>query len=341
MPGPFESFLRRNWFLLGMLAAILLGLLAPEVGRRLNPGSATRLALIAALFLIAGFTLPSESIGAGLASWRLHLYVQAFLFLLTPALFFLTSLPLRGLFGPELSAGILALSVLPTTIASCVVFTQVTGGNVMGTLFNAALSNLCGVFLSPLLLALLLRGTGQSLPGEELRAILRDLSLQILLPLAAGQLLRRFLRALAERGRGFLAQASNALLLGVIFLTMADSAGDPAFLAHLSRAPWPFAYLALMQLLMVALAYGGTRLLGFARPDTISACFAAPQKTMALGVPLLTAYFARSPLALGLVLLPVLLYHPWQLLIAGFLRNAFLNRRGSPVDSRTSGPPGR
>ena len=85
MPGPVVSFLRRNWFLLGMLAAILLGLLAPEAGRRINPGSATRLALIAALFLIAGLTLPSESIGAGLASWRLHLYVQAFLFLLTPA----------------------------------------------------------------------------------------------------------------------------------------------------------------------------------------------------------------------------------------------------------------
>jgi predicted Na+-dependent transporter len=150
MFGPLAGFLRRNWFLLGMLAAILLGLLAPEAGRSLNPGSATRLGLIAVLFLIAGFTLPSESIAAGLASWRLHLYVQAFLFLLTPALFSLTSLPLRGLFGPELSAGILALSVLPTTIASCVVFTQVSGGNVMGTLFNAALSNLSGVFLSPL-----------------------------------------------------------------------------------------------------------------------------------------------------------------------------------------------
>ena len=338
MPGPGESYLKRNWFLLGMLAAIALGFLAPEAGRRLNPGSWTRLLLIAALFLIAGFTLPTESIRAGLASWRLHLYVQAFLFLLTPALFFLTSLPLRGLFGPELTAGLLALSVLPTTIASCVVFTQVSGGNVMGTLFNAALSNLSGVFLSPLLLALLLRGTGQSLPAGELLAILRDLGLQILLPLAAGQLLRRFLKPLAEASRGPLAQASNALLLSVIFLTMAASAGDPAFLGHLGRAPWPFAYLAAMQLLLVALAYAGARLLRFPREDLISLAFAAPQKTMAMGVPLLSAYFARSPQALGLVLLPILLYHPWQLLIAGLLRNAFLSRRDPRADTRSSGP---
>jgi sodium/bile acid cotransporter 7 len=341
MPGPAASFLRRNWFLLGMIAAIALGLLAPEAGRRLNPGSITRLLLIAVLFLSAGFTLPSEAILKGLASWRLHLFVQGFLFLLTPALFFLSSLPLRGLFGPELSAGLLALSVLPTTIASCVVFTQICAGNVMGTLFNSALSNLTGVFLSPLLLALLLRGAGRGLPSGELAAILRDLSLQILLPLAAGQLLRLFLRPLAERGRGALAQVSNALLLGVIFFTMAASAGDPAFFAQLARAPWPFAYLAVMHLLVVALAYGGAKVLRLPRADLISATFAAPQKTMAMGVPLLSAYFARSPQALGLVLLPILLYHPWQLVVAGFLRNGFLSRKDLRADTRSSGPPRR
>jgi sodium/bile acid cotransporter 7 len=337
MSSPLALLLRRNWFLLGMVAAIALGLLAPQAGRWLNPGSVTRLLLIGVLFLIAGFTLPSESIGAGLASWRLHLYVQGFLFLLTPALFFLTSLPLRPLFGPELSAGVLGLSVLPTTIASCIVFTQVSGGNVMGTLFNSALANLAGVFLSPLLLALLLRGAGRSLPAGELAAILRDLALQILLPLAAGQLLRLFLKPLAERIRGALSQVSNALLLGVIFLTMASSAGDPAFFGQLARAPWPFAYLAVIHLVVVALAYGGARLLRFPRGDVISASFAAPQKTMAMGVPLLSAYFASSPQSLGLVLLPVLLYHPWQLLIAGLLRNGFLNRRDLRADTRSSG----
>jgi len=287
-------------------------------------GSLTRQLLIACLFLIAGFTLPTEAIGAGLASWRLHLYVQGFLFLLTPALFYLSSLPLRGGFGPELTAGVLALSVLPTTIGSCVLFTQVSGGNVVGALFNAALANLSGVFLSPLLRALLLRGPGGGLPAGELGGILRELGLQVLAPLACGQLLRLALRPLARRLRGPLAALSNALLLGVIFLTMASSAADPAFLGRLERALGPFAYLAAMQLLLTALAWAGSRLLGLPRGDRIAAAFAAPQKTMALGVPLLSAYFARSPLALGLVLLPILLYHPWQLLVAGLLRNAFL-----------------
>jgi len=75
--------------------------------------------------------------------------------------------------------------------------------------------------------------------------------------------------------------------------------------------------------------------LRFPRENLISAMFAAPQKTLSLGVPLISAYFARSPQTLGLALLPLLLYHPWQLLIAGLLRNAFLAGRGA---SRRPGP---
>ena len=330
MPSPRGGFLRRNWFLIGMLAVLMLAVLIPQAEKLLNPQSITRTALIMVLFLIAGFTLPSESIGAGLRDWRLHLAINGFLFVLTPAYFFLTSLPFRRAMPPELLAGIYALACMPTTISSCIVFTQVSGGNVMGTLFNAAVSNLLGVFLAPLLLSALLRGSGQSIPIEQLLGILRDLSLQILVPVAAGQLLRRFLRPAAEKSRASLAQVSNALLLGVIFFTFAASAGDPAFLGRLRGALWPFLYLAVSHIVLVLLALLIARAWGFPRENVISMLFAAPQKTLSLGVPLITAYFAGAPQALGLALLPLLLYHPWQLLVAGLLRNAFLAGRLAP-----------
>jgi len=323
-----RGFLRRQWFLFALLASLVLGSLFPRVDAVLNPHNLTRTALIVALFIIMGLTLPSESIRAGLADWRLHLYLQGFLFLLTPAYFLLTTLPFRAGLNPGLLAGILALSCLPTTIASCIVFTQLAGGNVTGTLFNAAASNILGVFLSPLLLSVLLRGAGRPIPASQLAGVLRDLALQILVPIAAGQLLRRLLQPAAERRRAALAALANILLLGVILFTFARSAGEPGFLAQLRGALGLFLYLAASHLALVALAYFGARALRFDRANVISAVFAGPQKTLALGVPLLATFFARSPETLGLVMLPVLFYHPWQLLVAGLLRSMpWLERR--------------
>jgi sodium/bile acid cotransporter 7 len=321
------AFLRRQWFIFALLASLVVGFLFPQADRLLNPHNITRTALIVALFFAMGLTLPSESIRAGFRDWRLHLYVQGFLFAFTPAFYLLTTLPFRGGLQPDLLAGIFALSCLPTTIASCVIFTQSAGGNVAGTLFNAAASNILGVFLSPLLLALLLREAGRPASASQLAEVFRDLAMQVLAPIAAGQLLRRFIRPFVERRRGALAQVANVLLLFVILLTFARSAGEPGFLAQLRGALGLFLYLAVAHLVLVALAYFGARALRFPPGNLVSVVFAAPQKTMALGVPLIATYFAHSPEALGLVLLPLLFSHPWQLLVAGFLRSARWLRR--------------
>jgi predicted Na+-dependent transporter len=51
-----------------------------------------------------------------------------------------------------LYTGIFAVSILPTTIFSCIVFTQDSGGNFMAPGFNAAFGkHFLGVVLSPLL----------------------------------------------------------------------------------------------------------------------------------------------------------------------------------------------
>ena len=59
----------------------------------------------------------------------------------------------------------------------------------------------------------------------------------------------------------------------------------------------------------------------------VTVLYAAPQKTLAMGAPLLTTYFAGDPETLGLALIPLLFYHPWQLLVAGMLKSSPLVRR--------------
>jgi len=57
---------------------------------------------------------------------------------------------------------------------------------------------------------------------------------------------------------------------------------------------------------------------GFSREDKIAAMFCGSKKTLASGVPMAKLIFAANP-ALGLILLPIMVYHPMQLVICGFL----------------------
>jgi sodium/bile acid cotransporter 7 len=324
--------IRKNWFFLGILLALAAGFLSPGAATLLNPAGISRRALIAGLFLISGLTLPSESLLGGLKELRLHLYVQGFIFLLTPAFFWLTTLSFTTRWPEEVLLGIYALAVLPTTVSSCIVFTQISGGNVAGTMVNAAAANVIGVLVSPLLLSLLSRVSGATLPAAEIWRVLRELGLLMLAPIAAGQLARRRLHEWAGRRRGTLVTVASAFVLAILFFSFAQAAGSPDFFARLRSLLLPFAYLAAAQLVLTGLAYGGARLLRLSRESTISVLFTAPQKTMAMGVPLISTYFAGTPTAIGLIVLPLVFYHSWQLLVAGVVKNwaaGILERRES------------
>ena len=326
MPRMTLSWLKRNWFLFGILTALLLGFLVPGAELILNPNGITRTVLIVLLFLISGFTLPYEAISSGLKDYRLHLYIQSFIFVLIPAFFLLTTLPFRSTWDHQLYAGIFAVAVLPTTISSCIVFTQVSGGNLMSTMFNAALANILGVVVSPLLLSLLMRGGGEPIPASELIRILKSLALQMLIPIACGQILRRFFKEVAAKQKKRLSVISNFFILFILFFAFSKTARNPDFIGNLRSLIGPFGYLAAAHLLLLFMAYGGARLFHFSRENTISVLYAAPQKTLAVGVPLISTYFAATPEMLGIALLPLVFYHAWQLLVAGFVKSSRLVR---------------
>ncbi len=314
-----KSFFAKNWFLVGVVVALVLGFLVPDVGVSLNRGAILSNVLIVFLFLISGLKLPSESIRSGLKTVRLHLFVQSFIFVVTPLYFLSTAWIFRGALDGALLVGFYALACLPTTISSCIIFTQSADGNVVATMFNAAFANVVGVFLSPILLSLLMRSSGSALPLSELLVILRSLAIKMFLPIAAGQVVRRFCKESVSRVKRELSAASNLFILGILFLAFAKTAVSPDFAEGLAELALPFVYLALSHLALLALAHFGARFLGFGRADRMTALFTAPQKTLALGVPLLTTFFGSNAAVLGPALLPLVFYHPWQLLVAGVL----------------------
>jgi sodium/bile acid cotransporter 7 len=322
------SLLKKYWFLLGVVAAAVLGLLLPQVADRFNPRSLATNLIVVILFLITGLSLSTEAVWKGLRDIRLHLYLQLFIFVLTPAYFLGSMALLRGVLPDFLDVGILALACLPTTVSSCVVFTQAAGGNAAGAVFSSTLANVLGVLVSPLLLSLLLKGAHQSLPSSAVLRILANLGLTILLPFAAGQGLRiLFARQFASKHRAVLGALSSCLILLIIFFAFGRSARSQLFHEGATRFLLPFLYLAISHLLLVLTSYNGARLLRLSAENQIAVLFVAPQKTMALGLPLLSAYFAASPDMLAAAALPLLFYHAFQLLTAGLLRGSALMER--------------
>ncbi len=314
------SFIKKQWFIVALILTVILGVLFPQVSA-LNEGSRITTVIVALVFLGMGFTLPSESLIVGLSKWKIHLFIQFFIFIFIPVFFFITISFFKTYISTELYIGLLALAVLPTTISTCSVFTQLSDGDLVLTLFNASLSNIMGVIISPILLSLLLREVGRVMPMSVLITIITGLALKMVLPLILGQILRfLFLRTTAKLKR-VIGVLSNLMILTIVFFTLAKSASTPLLGQSLRSMVVPVIYLVLVHLLLIFISTGIARVFKFSGPETISVMYAAPQKTLAMGVPLLSAYFADDPIVLGIAILPLLFYHPWELFISGVLKS--------------------
>ena len=322
-PHPAAAWLRANAFLLGLGAVTALAFAFPGPGARggwLQPELLTNAGIALILFL-QGWSLPFEKVREGAANWRLHVLVQAFTFGVFP----LAGLALDAVIPviwPEAPAairhGFLYLCVLPSTVSSSVVFTSVARGNTAGALFNAALSNVAGVLLTPLLVQLLMRTTGQTAP---IGPLLLKITLLTLAPFALGALVRTRAAAWIDARKPWVARLSNGAILFMVYAAFCDSVADRVWQRHGAAVTVATLALAVALFAVMSLVIAATgRALRLERGDFIAGYFCAVKKTLAMGVPLAVLIFgARSDLSL--ILLPIMFYHPVQLLVNGVLAN--------------------
>lgn len=313
-----SRWLTQNWFLLGLLGVVGLALAWPGPGAPggwLRPDVSTKTA-VAMIFFVQGLVLSFAAMRQGLWRWRLHVLVQGFTYGIIPLLGLLVDRVL-GPFLPEaLRLGFIFLAVLPTTISSAVVFTALAGGNTAGALVNATLSNLLGVILTPLWISVLLEVRGAGVP---VWALVQELLLLVVLPLGCGGAARWIVHGWADRHRVRLTQGNSVLVLFIVYAAFAGSAQAHVWTQH----GWRPVVLALAGALgffalVLALTFVAVRVAGLGPGDRIAALFCAPQKTLAAGAPMAKLMFATHP-GLGLILLPVMIYHPLQLLVSGVL----------------------
>ncbi len=321
---------RGDWFLAGMVVAVLLAWRFPDPGAQggvLHPELLTKLG-VALIFFLHGLSMSFAALRAGAIRWRLHVVVQVCTFGLFPLL----GLVALGLLGqriaPDLRLGFFFLCALPSTVSSSVALTAAARGNVAAAVFNATLSSLLGIFLTPLWIGLMLDGGTQG--GSRTGEVVLDLVRWLLVPLLAGQLARPWLGAWAGRHKPAIQVVDRLTILLLVYTSFCDSMKWGVWSSH-GVAP---VALTLVGTLVLFFAVMGTvgwicDALRFPFADRITAVFCGSKKTLASGIPMAQLVFGARP-GLGMILLPIMLYHPLQLLICGVLAGRWA-RRAEPV----------
>ncbi len=312
------QWLRQNWFLVGLLAAVLLAWLFTEPGARgglLRSETTTRLGVIL-IFFFQGLTLSLSSLKSGLMQWRLHLFVQVFIFLIIPLAAIGLILSSSTILPDDLQTGFFFLAVLPTTIATSVAYTFMTNGNVAGAVFNSSLANVAGIFITPLWVSIWLQAGGIELP---LRSLILDISMLLLAPLLVGQALRPMVWQKADACKKHFSIISSLIILFIVYAAFCNSWQDGIWLKEgTAAAVLAGAGSIIFLVCVLALVLLGIRTVRFNHSNAMAALFCAPQKTMAAGVPMANIIFEFHP-GLGLILLPLIFYHLFQLLVGGVM----------------------
>jgi len=312
-------------FLIALAAVTLLAFLWPEPGAT---GGPLRLEWvtsygIAVVFFLYGLTLAPERMRAGMMRWPVHIVVQSGTFVLFPIVVLAFSPLLNLIFSPEIVLGFFYVAALPSTISSSVAMTSLARGNVPAAVFNASLSSLIGVIITPLLMAWYVTSIG----GEfELWPVIQKIVLLVMLPIIIGQLLHRPLARFTARHAQGIRHVDRGIILAIVYGSFCDSiiAGVWSKQDNLVIAE-----MVLVSLVLFFIVYGiiqlVCRLLGFNQEDTITAIFCGSKKSLATGVPLSKVMFGAGP-HLGLIIAPIMLFHFLQLVIVSMIASKYAQK---------------
>jgi sodium/bile acid cotransporter 7 len=289
-------------------------------------------AAITLLFFLHGAKLSRAAVTAGVGHWRLHLLVAASTFVLFPAIGLVVRALGQGWIDPTMTAGVLFLCLLPSTVQSSIAFTSIARGNVPAAVCSATLSNIAGIFITPLLVGLFM-GARAAGGGVNLHSI-GAIALQLLAPFVAGHLSRPLTAKVLDRHKSLVSKVDRGSILLVVYTAFSAavveglwsrlSIGDIALVLVLD------AVVLAAALLVTTLA---ARSLGFLREDEIAIVFCGSKKSLASGVPMAGVLFPAA--MVGPLIVPLMLFHQMQLMVCAVMARRYAARaedRAETVD---------
>lgn len=311
-------------FVLALTASILAAWYWPEPGvyKGFIDLESIANAGVSLIFFFYGLKLSTKELKAGLSNWRIHIVVQMITFLIFP----LTILVLWRISGAPSNSlywiGTFFLAALPSTVSSSVVMVSIARGNIPSAIFNASVSSLLGVFLTPMWMGFIITSSG----GDyNLPQVIFKLAYQVLLPVALGVALHSKYGHIAMRNRDLLKLFDQSVILLIVYVSFCDSFVNKMF-NHSS--PVEIMLLGVAMMLLFFLIYGITlfisKVLGFCREDTITALFCASKKSLVHGTVMAKVLFTGVN-GVGVIILPLMIFHTLQLVAASIIAKRYFH----------------
>ncbi len=304
-------------FILLLIGMIVLAKLFPQGGTGEGPWSLSTLSGygVSLIFFFYGLKLNFAELKAGLRNWKLHAVVQISSFILFPLLV----LSCKGFFNTStypLWLGAFFLASLPSTVSSSVVMVSIAEGNIPAAIFNASISSIIGVFITPVWMSLVNIGAASN---ADMSDIFLKLILQVLVPVVLGLLLNKKWGHWAQRYKKQLKYFDQAIILSIVYTAFCESFAQHMF-SNISF--FELVVMGASMLVLFFVAYFITTMvckaLSFNREDTITATFCGSKKSLVHGTVMSKVLFPNSTI-IGLLLLPLMLYHALQLIVVSMM----------------------
>ncbi len=310
------TFLQKQFLPVGLVFVALVGLSIPEPGIYMAT-LPTQYVAVSIIFFVSGLLLRTDEIRAAVSAWPATLWGCVSILLLTPVLGALIAVRLP--MEPVFQIGLALFCCMPTTLSSGIALTTQARGNVALALLLTVLTNIGGIFTVPFALALLLNPVLQAIGPVELSAadLLAKLCVSILLPLAAGKYLRRFIEDWVATHRTRLSLTSNAALISVPWMKFSQSSERLTQVAPLELVILVAAGLAI-HVLYLLLNLGAIKLLPVGWAEGKAVVLLASQKTLPVAVTVL-AFLPVPEETKGLIAIPCITFHFGQIFLDAFI----------------------
>lgn len=312
---------KQNIFLLLLLLMVISGKIIPyreEYNQIFNLGTFIDWG-IAGIFLLYGLKLNLKEVVKDISNWKLHLLVQFGTFMMFPLVVLLIYPFVKSTTFFPLWVSVFFLASLPSTVSSSVVMVSIAKGNVTSAIFNASISGLIGIVMTPLLMSPFL-GENSGTEGKQ-GEIIQQLLLKVLLPIILGLLLNPIFKNFVTKYSKIIAEFDRLIILLIVYESFSSAFVNRIF----STIPTDqFIWLTICVIVLFFIVYEILKFIAiklqFTREDIITTTFCGSKKSLVHG--------SLFVLVLGipdekkvLFLLPVMIYHSFQLFYVSWLAN--------------------